>query len=298
MAKAAQFCGFVAERMLPCTEAVDSVHSDGLGIRRAATDARWGNIEVRELTGELGTPIAELAVRSAVARLSRSGSVLAPVLAVERHGTSVHVKASAVAGRRLSGVLTCLEDHSLRLPDEALLELSAMVVTVVRWFHEMPGAPVHGAISPDHLTLRENGQLTLTDGVFAEAIGRLRWSRERIWRQFGVALPPAANEAVFDQPGDIAGVGAVILALLLRRALRPAEYPTAIPDLIMAATTPLPEWGSAMRDWLQQALQLRSPFSSSADATSAFGGVLQRATRRREGARALLAEMFSVARSA
>ena len=126
----------------------------------------------------------------------------------------------------------------------------------------------------------------------------LRLSRERIWRQFGVALPSAANEAVFDQPADIAGVGAVILALILRRPLRPAEYPTAIPDLIMAATAPLPEWGPAMRDWLQQALQLRSGFSSSADATSAFDGVLQRATRRRDGARALLAELFSVARSA
>lgn len=283
--------------MLRCRYGVESVQSDGLGIRRAASDARWGNIEVRELAGELGTPIAELSVRSAVARLPRSGSVLTPVLAVERHGANVRVIAGAVEGRRLSEVLTCLERRTLQLPDEALLELSAMVVTVVRWFHEMPGAPIHGAISPDHLILRENGQLALTDGIFAEAIGRLRWSRERLWRQFGVALPSAANEAVFDQPGDIAGVAAVILALLLRRPLRPAEYPTAIPDLIMAATASLPEWSSAMRDWLQQALQLRSSFSSSAEATSAFDGVLQRATRRREGARALLAEMFSTART-
>jgi len=70
-----------------------------------------------------------------------------------------------------------------------------------------------------------------------------------------------------------------------------------MPDLIMAATAPLPEWASAMRSWLQQALHLRAPFSSSAEATSAFDGVLQSATRRREGARALLAGMFSVSRA-
>jgi hypothetical protein len=273
------------------------VQSDGLGNRRAASDARWGLVEIRELIPELSTPMAELSIRAAAARLSRSGSVLTPVLGVERQGNAVQVMTGAVAGRRLSEVLTALSTGTLHLPSEAVLELSAMVVTVVRWFHEMPDGPVHGAISPEHLILRENGQLALTDGVFAEAVSRLHWSRDRLWRQFGLALPPAANEAVLDQRGDVAGVAAVVLALLLRRPLREAEYPTATADLIMAATAPLPEWGGAMRCWLQQALQLRAPFSSSEEATSAFSGVLQTATRRREGARALLAEMFSVARA-
>jgi hypothetical protein len=254
-------------------------------------------VEIRELASELGTPIGELSVRSAVSRLARSGSVLAPVHAIERHGNTVHVITDAVDGRRVSEVLECLEAGVVRLPDEALLELSAMAVTVVRWFHEMPGAPVHGAISPAHLVLRENGQLALTDGVFAEALGRLRLSRDQLWRQYRLALPPAASEPVLDQCADITGVGVIVLSLLLRRPLREAEYPTALADLIMAATAPLPEWGAAMRMWLQQALQLRPGFSSSADATSAFSGVLQMATRRREGARALLAEMFSTARA-
>jgi hypothetical protein len=273
------------------------VQSDGLGNRQTASDARWGRVEIRELIPELGTPMAELSIRLAAARLSRTGSVLTPVIGVERHGHTVQVITGAVEGRRLSEVLTALATGTLQLPPEALLELSAMVVTVARWFHEMPGAPVHGAISPEHLILRENGQLAVTDGVFAEAIGRLHWSRDRLWRQFGLALPPAANEAVLDQVGDVTGVAAVVLALLLRRPLREAEYPTATADLIMAATAPLPEWGGAMRCWLQQALQLRTAFSSSEEATSAFSGVLQSATRRREGARALLAEMFSVARA-
>jgi len=64
----------------------------------------WGSVEIREVAGELATPIAELSVRSAVSRLSRSGSVLAPVYAVERHGSALHVIADAVEGRRLSEV--------------------------------------------------------------------------------------------------------------------------------------------------------------------------------------------------
>jgi hypothetical protein len=273
------------------------VLSDGLGNRRITTDARWGHVETRELIPELGTPMAELSIRSAAARFPRAGSVLSPVFAVERQGHSLRVITGAAEGRRLSEILIALQSGALHLPPEALLELSAMVVTVVRWFHEMPGAPVHGAICPEHLVLKENGQLALTDGIYADALGRLRWSRDRLWRQFNVALPAAANEAVFDHAADIAGVGAVILALLLRRPLREAEYPSAIADLVMAATAALPEWGPAMRDWLQQALPLRAPFSSSAEASSAFSGVLQIATRRREGARALFAEMFSVART-
>jgi hypothetical protein len=64
-------------------------------------------------------------------------------------------------------------------------------------------------------------------------------------------------------------------------------------DLVMAATAGLPEWGPPLRGWLQQALQLRAPFATSVVCTAAFAGVLQTATRRREGARALLSELFS-----
>jgi hypothetical protein len=273
-----------------------SVQQDGLGTRRAAFDGRWGGVEVLDVTPELSNPIAELAIRAAVARQPRSGSVLAPVHAVERDGTALRIISAAPDGRRLSDILRDLEGQSLRLPDEAILEMAAMVITAVRWLHETPGAPCHGALSPHHLVLRENGQLLLTDGIFAEPLSRLRANPERLWRQFGLALPIAANDPVFDQQADITGAGAIILALLLRRPLRPAEYPHAIADLIMAATIPLPEWGPSLRGWLQQALQLRTPFSRSGEAIGAFAGVLQVATRRREGARALLSELFAPVR--
>jgi len=272
------------------------VQHDGLGTRRAALDARWGHVEILDVSQELSTPIAELAIRAAAARLPRSGSVLSPVHAIERTGSSLRVISGVVDGRRLSDLLEALEAQTLRLPDEALLELAAMVVTAVRWLHETPGASCHGAVSPSHMVLKENGQLMLTDGVFGEVLSRLRVSSDHLWREYGLALPSVAGNPAFDHRGDIVGTGAVVLALMMRRPLRVAEYPHAAADLVMAATAGLPEWGPALRRWLQQSLQLSSAFTTSAECSAAFAGVLQTATRRREGARALLSELFSPVR--
>lgn len=266
---------------------------DGLGTRRAAHDGRWGHVEILDVSQELGTPVAELAIRAAAARLLHAGPVLAPVHAIERTGSSLRVVSGVVDGRRLSDLLEALEAKTLQLPDESLLEVAAMVVTSVRWMHETPGAPCHGAIAPSHMVLKENGQLLLTDGVFSEALSRLRANRDRLWREYGLAVPASDGDPIFDQRGDIVGTGAIVLALLMRRPLRGSEYPHAIADLVVTATAGLPEWGLALRGWLQQALQLSTPFATSALCGVSFDRVLQTATRRREGARALLSELFS-----
>ena len=179
--------------MLPCTGG-GPVQHDGLGMRRAAHDARWGHVEILDVSQEISTPIAELAIRAAAARLPRSGSVLSPVHAIERTGSSLRVISGVVDGRRLSDLLEALEAQTLRLPDEALLELAAMVVTAVRWLHETPGASCHGAVSPSHMVLKENGQLMLTDGVFGEVLSRLRVSQDHLWREYGLALPSVAGD--------------------------------------------------------------------------------------------------------
>jgi len=67
------------------------VQHDGLGTRRAALDARWGHVEILDVSQELSTPIAEVAVRAAASRLPRAGSVLSPVHAIERTGSSLRV---------------------------------------------------------------------------------------------------------------------------------------------------------------------------------------------------------------
>jgi hypothetical protein len=146
------------------------------------------------------------------------------------------------------------------------------------------------------MVLKENGQLILTDGVFGEALSRLRASREHLWREYGLASPPAAGDPVFTRGGDIVGTGAVVLAVMMRRPLRVDEYPDAVADLVIDATAGKPEWGPALRRWLQQALQLSARLATPAECSAAFDGVLQTATRRREGVRALLSELFSPVR--
>jgi len=107
--------------MLPGPGEEGHVQHDGLGTRRAALDARWGHVEILDVSQELSTPIAEVAVRAAASRLPRAGSVLSPVHAIERTGSSLRVISGVVDGLRLSDLLEALDAQTLRLPDEALL---------------------------------------------------------------------------------------------------------------------------------------------------------------------------------
>ena len=265
----------------------------GIGGRRTAVmDARWGFVDIVDVAPELATPIGEMAIRSAAARVSRLGAPLAPVHTVERDHGGLHVIGPAVEGRRISDLLVELEARDIVASDAALLELAAMTVTAVGWLHELPGKVCHGALAPAHIVLRPNGQLLLTDAVFGEAITRVRLNRERLWRDLSVATPACAGEPVLDQRSDITSLGAVVLALMLRRPIHADEYPHRAADLIMTATTPLPEWRVLLRSWLQQTLHVLPGFTSSAAAIEAFTRVTSGATNRRDGARALFAVVF------
>jgi hypothetical protein len=74
-------------------------------------------------------------------------------------------------------------------------------------------------------------------------------------------------------------LGALVLAVLLRRPLGGDEYPKAAGDLVVAATSDLNlDAGclAALRMWLQRALQLnpKELFASAADASHAFNTLL------------------------
>jgi hypothetical protein len=83
-----------------------------------------------------------------------------------------------------------------------------------------------------------------------------------------------------------------VLAVALRRPLRDDEYPRGAADLVVAATSDLSAVGaSALRMWLQQALQLhpRSMFASAVEAERAFAALTSTPGLRRAGAKALTA---------
>jgi hypothetical protein len=268
--------------------------NDGLGERSVLMQPPHGRLEVLTLAPALAShAAAEPAIR---ARAERMAFIAAPAVAavrrVERDATGVRVFADAAAGVRLSDFLARLESNAAVLPHAAMLELAGSVIRALAALHRLPNGFAHGALTPAHIVLAGDGSAVLTDSVFGAALESLEWNREKLWREFGVALPAAASLPRFDQRADVTQLGAVILAIALRRPLRDDEYPRCAADLVLAATPDAAApAASALRMWLQQALQLhpRSMFASAVEAERAFADIASAPGLRRVGPKALAA---------
>jgi hypothetical protein len=254
---------------------------DGLGRREVVEQAGHERVEVLTVAGPLTSDDSECAIRRRVTALATvPGMGIAPVYRMERRRGVLQITASLPDGARLSTILRQLEVGSILLTDEALLQLIARVIRAVAAVHAAPGMIAHGALTPAHIIVTPR-DVVLTDAVFGPAFQALAWNREQMWRTFRTALPPAASEIRFDQRTDVCQLGAIALALALRRPLTPDEYPRAGATLVNVATDRL-ACGSAMRMWLQQALQLhpRATFASAVEAARAFAEMLATATGR------------------
>jgi hypothetical protein len=222
---------------------------DGLGVRQVL-QAPHGRVEVLSLSAALATHApAEAAIRARAARLADVAEpAMTAVRKVEREAASVRVVADAVDGIRLADLLRQLESSGEILSHAAMLELASGVVRAVAGLHRLPGGFAHGAITPAHIVLGPEGSVVITDGVFGGALESLQWNREKLWREFHLALPAAASVPRFDQRADVTQLGAVVLAIALRRLLRDDEYPRCAADLVVAATSDLSAPGaSALR---------------------------------------------------
>jgi len=268
--------------------------NDGLGERWVLMQPPHARLEVLALAPALAShAAAEPAIR---ARAERMAYIAAPgvgtVRRIERDAAGVRVVADAATGIRLSDFLERLESDGSVLPHAAMLELAGSVIRALAALHRLPNGLAHGAVTPAHIVLAEDGSAGLTDGVFGAALESLEWNRERLWREFHVALPAAASLPRFDQRADVTQLGAVVLAVALRRPLRDHEYPRGAADLVIEATSDLKAPGaSAFRMWLQQTLQLhpRSIFASAVEAERAFAEMTSAHGVRRAGAKALSA---------
>jgi hypothetical protein len=268
---------------------------DGLGVRRIETDGRT-NTEVLEFAAALASqPVVEQAVRGRASRYADLDiRLFAPVKRIERQGSSVRIVSEVPGGVRLSHLLARLESTGEVVPQSAMLELSSLVINAVASLHSLPGGLAHGAISPGHILLTNDGRIMLTDCVFGAGIEVLQRNRELLWKDFGLAMPPVASLPRFDQQADVTQMGALILAIVLHRPLRPSEYPRGLSDLLtmaMESWSPPDAAGStsALRMWLQQALQIhpRLAFRSAVDAQRAFADTNGTPGSRRAGAMAL-----------
>ncbi len=207
----------VAERMSPDAAAPDlGVREDGFGTRRIADDPESGRVEVLALSPELSTPAAEQAIRARAARLADlTLSGVAPVVRISRSADGLAMATAVPEGISLADVLAALEFQTVKLPDEALVELAGETVRAVAAMHA--AGAVHGALSPSHVILRRGGGVALSGAAFADALQSLQFNRERLWRAFGLALPPSASLPRFDQRADVTQLGALVIAILLRR---------------------------------------------------------------------------------
>src|SRR5688572_5132251 len=260
---------------------------DGYGSRRIEHDSRSGRVEVLDVSPVLATPAGEQAIRSRAARFNDGKApMLATIHRIARAGDTLSVTTAAPEGATLEDVLGALEFGTVTISDEGMVELATVTIRAVAAMHDLPCAPTHGALTPAHVLFRREGSVLLTGALFADALQALQHNREQFWREFSVALPPSASLPRFDQRADVAQLGALVLAILLRRALTCEEYPRGIAELVNIATAKVDASAasaSALRMWLQHALQLhtKATFGSAVDAARAFGEVVPEASGRR-----------------
>jgi hypothetical protein len=263
---------------LPDNDALAPAREDGFGVRRLVVDARLGLVERLELAPPLATWASEQAIRARAAYLrSAFDSEFGGVLRIERTGEALSIMSATFEGVPLSDVLAALEFKTVSLSSAELFALAASVVDAVASFHQRMGSRAHGALTPAHVMVHPDGTTSLGGAVFAEALQALEHNREMLWREFGLALPSSASLPRFDQRGDVTQMGAVVLAIGVRRSLRRDEYPRGTHDLVHAATLSDDMTQNArIRQWLQDTLQLhgRVVFSSALDAAQAFAEIV------------------------
>lgn len=267
---------------------------DGLGERTTEPDPRYGRLETLHVSPVLiqDPAAAEQVIRARATRHAGGGlDTLAPVLRVERDAAGLRVVTGLPDGIRLSDILAHAASEPERWSDAAMLELAGSVVRALAAMHQLPGGLSHGAVSPAHVVITRDGTAVLTDSMFGAAVEALQLNRERVWRQFGLALPSSANLPRFDQRADVTQLGATVLAIALRRPLGPDQYPRGIADVVIAATPEGSPHASALRMWLQQALQLhaRSMFGSASEAQKSLAELTAVPGLKRSGRQALQA---------
>jgi hypothetical protein len=253
------------------------------GVHTIEHDAQLGAVDIVRVADSLASQESEREIRVRVGATAHvPASLVAPIHRVEREGGALKIITAPVEGIRLSDLLDQLEARTVTISERGMLDLTSRSLVSLAALHTCEPAVAHGAIAPAHVVLTTRG-VVFTDSVFGGSLSALQWSNDRLWNTFQVAVPKAAG---FDQRTDVTQLAAVVLALALRRPLRADEYPGSTANLVIQATETLAA-RSALRMWLQQALQLhaRAPFASAIEAARAFSDLLVGAAGQRAAGR-------------
>lgn len=257
---------------------------DGFGARSLAIDADTGDpVEILTFNPSFaGAPEFGAAVGERVARLARvRHAMYARVRRIERPWPdALLLYSDHVAGWRLAEVLTTIEQQRWTLDISAVLTLLRQLIPAVALFSRHQRDAAIGTIGPERLILTRQGRLAIAEYVLAPGLEALQMSRERLWRELRVAVPPVFNPTRLPPSADVVGIGVVALSLLLGRCLREDEFLVSLGELVDSATEtvnghtrPLTPGFAA---WLGRALQFdeHTAFSSTQEAQVAFEEML------------------------
>jgi hypothetical protein len=207
-----------------------SGYEDGLGRRVLAFDRETGDmLERLVLRPELSVFEAALRERLTIVSGLEDERFTRPRDVERGPDDRLTVVSESIAGRRLSDLLDAAAEHGIIAGLDAGLGVLLELLPALARLHDAGLA--HGALAPGRIMVTSAGQLVLLDSIYAEALERLKLSRQRLWSEFRLAFASSAGGARFDKAADLGHAAMVGAALSVGRPLRDDDYPDGIPVL-------------------------------------------------------------------
>ena len=259
---------------------------DGFGTRTLDFDEETGDpVEVLTFTPTLArAPEFAAAVGERVARLARvRHAMYARARRLDPQASDgLRLHSDHVPGWRLDHVLDVIEREKWSLDITAVVTMLRQLIPAVALFSRHQRDATIGTIGPERLILTPQGRLVIAEYVLAPGIEALHFPRERLWREFRVAVPHDAAVTRIPPSADVVGIGVVAISLLLGRRLRDDEYLVSLGDLFDTLTETsagnTTKLSSTFRAWVARTLQFEptTSYQSTQEAQVAFEEMLAR----------------------
>ncbi len=264
--------------------AAPATPNDGFGQRMAGVDAETGDqVELLEFAPQI---VEHTAFVSALAeRVARLASV--------RHASYVHMRrldrpaadrlqlvSDSTPGWRLSDMLE--ESAAAKTPVDITIVIGLMrqLLPAVALFSRHNRDASIGTLSAHRLIVTPQARLVIAEYGLGAAVEKLNLSRDKLWREYRVSMPPSTGLPRATPRADVSAIGLIALTLLLGRSLELDEFPGQLESLLERAqehrdSQPSPLSGS-FKHWLKRALQFDpdKSFQSPSESQLAFESVL------------------------
>src|SRR3954452_21949585 len=205
--------------------------ADGLGRRVLAFDRETGEmLERLVLRPELGAFEKVLLARNDALTKVDDERFAHPRDLEEDEEGRLCVVSEFVPGRRLSEALDAAPDAGIVPGLDAALGLLLEILPARGSLHGIARF-AHGSLCPGHVVFPPAGQIVLLDPIYGSALERLGFTRQRLWNEFGIAVPASAGPARFDTAADLTQAAMTAAALIVGRPLGAADYPAGMQSL-------------------------------------------------------------------